>query len=271
MVLRSPICTSTPARPTPAKTCSTSTFSDSERKGSRINTCHLTTFSNPEREGSRINTCYTSSSSTPVSKCLGIDITHGPSSPTSLRLTSRVNTQKTSTSTGPIHTIPKMPTPAAPVSTLKRTSYISSPSPAKNLNKSAGSKQLQNNSICFKKTPPPDYYIASPYQSSSSGLHKTQRNGNGPNNSSSTYSSLTQQQKQEAYDTAIAGFQINRNAGVLKWDPTDIVRLLLAPHKMSEFSLYNFLVNKLFVMIEEEAQQNGIPVCTCVTWKFNSS
>ena len=83
------------------------------------------------------------------------------------------------------------------------------------------------------------------------------------NNSSSTYSSLTQQQKQQVYDTARAGVQINRNDRVLEWDPTDIVCLLPALHRMSDSLLSNFLANKLFVMIEEEPQQNGIPACTC--------
>ena len=49
---------------------------------------------------------------------------------------------------------------------------------------------------------------------------------------------------------------------VLVWDPTDIVHLFPALHRMFDSLLSNYLVNKLFVMIEE-TQQNGIPVHTC--------
>ena len=57
--------------------------------------------------------------------------------------------------------------------------------------------------------------------------------------------------------------RINTTERVTGWDPTDIVRLLPPSHKISDALLSNFLVNKLFLMIEEDALKNGKPVHTC--------
>ena len=57
--------------------------------------------------------------------------------------------------------------------------------------------------------------------------------------------------------------RINENIRVRGWDPIDIVRLLPPSHKLSDSLLSNFLINKIFLMIEEQALEQGEPVHTC--------
>ena len=68
------------------------------------------------------------------------------------------------------------------------------------------------------------------------------------------YSSLTEEERKRARETAIAGvhgIQLTSFA----YFPT--------LHKLSGFLLSNFLVNKIFLMIEEEAVKQGKRVHTC--------
>ena len=110
----------------------------------------------------------------------------------------------------------------------------------------------------------PDYYV--PIDSRSTkvrkpGLSKSRVDGNSvcPNK----YLSLTEEERKRAVETAIAGVQISECERVTGWDPTDIIRLLPATHKLSNSLLSNFLVNKIFQMIEKEAVKQGKRVHTC--------
>lgn len=101
---------------------------------------------------------------------------------------------------------------------------------------------------------PPDYYVPIDSRStkvSKPGLFKSRVDGNSvcPN----MYLSLTEEERKQRVETAIAGVRISECEGVKGWDPTDIIRLLPATHKLSDSLLTNFLVNKIFQMIEEEA------------------
>ena len=111
---------------------------------------------------------------------------------------------------------------------------------------------------------PPDYYVPIDSRStkvSKPGLFKSRADGNSvcPN----TYLSLTEKERKRALETAIAGVQISESERVKGWDPTDIIRLLPASHKLSDSLLSNLLVNKIFLMIEEEAIKQGKRVHTC--------
>ena len=111
---------------------------------------------------------------------------------------------------------------------------------------------------------PPDYYVPIDSRStkvSKPGLFKSRVDGNSvcPNK----YLSLTEEERKRAVETAIAGVQISECERVKGWDPTDIIRLLPATHKLSDSLLSNFLVNKIFHMIEEEAVRQGKRVHTC--------
>ena len=108
---------------------------------------------------------------------------------------------------------------------------------------------------------PPDYYVPIDSRSTKPGLFKSRVDGNSvcPN----MYSSLTEEQRKRAQETAIAGVHISESDRVKGWDPTDIIRLLPTPHKLSDSLLSNFLVNKIFLMIEEEAVKQGKRVHTC--------
>ena len=111
---------------------------------------------------------------------------------------------------------------------------------------------------------PPDYYVPIDSRStkvSKPGLFKSRVDGNSvcPNK----YLSLTEEERKRAVETAIAGVQISECERVKGWDPTDIIRLLPATHKLSDSLLSNFLVNKIIQMIEEEAVKQGKRVHTC--------
>ena len=74
---------------------------------------------------------------------------------------------------------------------------------------------------------------------------------------------IPEEERKRAVETAIAGVQISECERVKGWDPTDIIRLLPATHTLSDSLLSNFLVNKIFHMIEEEAVKQGKRVHTC--------
>lgn len=108
---------------------------------------------------------------------------------------------------------------------------------------------------------PPDYYVPIDSRSTKPGLFKSRVDSNSvcPN----MYSSLTEEERKRAQETAIAGVNISESDRVKGWDPTDIIRLLPSSHKLSDSLLSNFLVNKIFLMIEEEAVKQGKRVHTC--------
>ena len=112
---------------------------------------------------------------------------------------------------------------------------------------------------------PPDYYVQACYQSVKPGLHiyKTKQETNVLHHCPTVYTALTDQQRKNALDTALAGVRINEAIRVRGWDPTDIVRLLPPSHKVSDSLLSNFLLNKIFLMIEEHTLVQGKPVHTC--------
>ncbi len=110
---------------------------------------------------------------------------------------------------------------------------------------------------------PPDYYVKMGYRSVAPSLHKTQEDANVLHHHPTVYTTLTNKQKKNALDTALAGVRINENIRVRGWDPIDIVRLLPPSHKLSDSLLSNFLINKIFLMIEEQALEQGEPVHTC--------
>ncbi|XP_028412191.1 uncharacterized protein LOC114535014 [Dendronephthya gigantea] len=124
---------------------------------------------------------------------------------------------------------------------------------------SAPDKEQQD--ITIKVTVPPDYYVPIGFQSAKPGLFKTRIEGNVVH--SNMYLSLTGEERKRAQETAIAGVHISVSDRVKEWDPTDIIRLLPASHKISDSLLSNFLVNKIFLMIEEEAVKQGKQVHTC--------
>ena len=117
--------------------------------------------------------------------------------------------------------------------------------------------------IIVKRKVPPDYYVQPGYQDIKPGLYKTKVGGNAQDHCPTVYTSLENKQKKDALDTAISGVTLNTTERITGWDPTDIVRLLPPSHKLSDALLSNFLVNKLFHMIEEDALKKGNPVRTC--------
>ena len=124
----------------------------------------------------------------------------------------------------------------------------------------SSSTDKEQEDITIKVMVPPDYYIPIDSRSAKPGLFKTRIDGNAvrPN----MYVSLTEEERKRAQETAFAGVQISVSERVKEWDPTDIIRLLPASHKLSDSLLSNFLVNKIFLMIEEAVKQ-GKQVHTC--------
>ena len=99
---------------------------------------------------------------------------------------------------------------------------------------------------------PPGYYKkpSKPFQAGvSPGIYKTAKG-----NKAWQYSRLDGAVIDEAEATAMAGVQVPQHPRIKGWDPSDVERLLPKEMKVTDGKLSNFIINQVFLMIEQHSQ-----------------
>ena len=97
---------------------------------------------------------------------------------------------------------------------------------------------------------PPGYYkIDNLSESNNSGIYRTVA-GSLP----FLYPNIVPKYVQKAKDIAIGGIEIQHHPRVAAWDSTDIEKLLPANLKISDSLVSNFIIDKLFLIIEQNAK-----------------
>ena len=107
--------------------------------------------------------------------------------------------------------------------------------------------------IDIKHCVPPGFYLYSKDQSMGPKLTRT-----APGNTPTAKESLSPEDIQEAVDTTTVGIEMPEHPRMKGWKAQDTARLLPPTHNLvdepDDSLLSNFIMNKLFLMIEEKAQ-----------------
>ena len=99
---------------------------------------------------------------------------------------------------------------------------------------------------------PPGYYNnpCKPFQGGvSPGIYKTAKGSE-----VWQYSTLDRDVVREAETIAMAGVQVPQHPRIKGWDPSDVERLLPVEMKVTDAKLSNFIINQVFLMIEQHSQ-----------------
>jgi len=114
----------------------------------------------------------------------------------------------------------------------------------------------------IKSSIPPGYYTS---KAGKPGIFKT-----ATGSVSWKYSTLDTASITKAEGIAMAGVEIVGHPRVKAWEPTDVEKLLPAKHKISEGKLSNFVMDYLFLLIENQSQASKDNVSTVNSDVYNN-
>ena len=109
---------------------------------------------------------------------------------------------------------------------------------------------------------PPGYYTV---KAGKPGIFKT-----ATGSVACKYSTLDTASISKAEGIAMAGVEISGHPRAKAWEPTDVEKLLPAKHKMSEGKLSNFVMDYLFLLIENQSQVSNNKVFTVSSDVYNN-
>ena len=115
---------------------------------------------------------------------------------------------------------------------------------------------------------PPDYHKKSsqPFQAGvSPGICKTAKG-----NKAWQYSRVDGAVTDEAEAIAMSGVQVPQHPRIKGWDTSDVERLLPVEMKVTDGKLSNFLINQVFLMIEQHAQAANKKIKTVNSDVYNN-
>ena len=140
---------------------------------------------------------------------------------------------------------------------LQEVRYLSKESQAKEKCNSQMPKR-EDDAVCVERAPPaklcipPGYYSETvmPFKAGASpGIYKTAMSSK-----AWKYSPLDKAAIDEAEVIAMAGVQVPKHPRVKGWEPSDVERLLPVELKVTDSKLSNFIINQVFLMIEQHSQ-----------------
>ena len=123
-------------------------------------------------------------------------------------------------------------------------------------------KTQKGNMFPIKSSIPPGYYTS---KAGKPGIFKT-----ATGSVSCKYSTLDTASIRKAEGIAIAGVEIVGHPRVKAWEPTDVEKLLPAKHKISEGKLPNFVMDYLFLLIENQSRASKDNVSTVNSDVYNN-
>lgn len=118
--------------------------------------------------------------------------------------------------------------------------------------------KAEDNAVCEERAQPTKFCIPPGYYKKPSksfqagvspGIYKTAKG-----NKAWQYSRVDGALIGKAEAIAMAGVQVPQHPRIKGWDPSDVERLLPVEMKVTDGKLSNFLVNQVFLMIEQHSQ-----------------
>ena len=134
--------------------------------------------------------------------------------------------------------------------------------------------KAEDNAVCEERAQPTKFCIPPGYYKKPSksfqagvspGIYKTAKG-----NKAWQYSRVDGALIGEAEAIAMAGVQVPQHPRIKGWDPSDVERLLPVEMKVTDGKLSNFLVNQVFLMIEQHSQAANKKIKTVNSDVYNN-